>query len=67
MDTVLPTNHVSNFPDSWWNERRRRDYTVNDRDEVVLVAGSETEKRLVEGLRLEAARIALRQITSILA
>lgn len=51
--------HVSEFPASWWTERRRRDYYVcPDTGEVKLRPESETGKKVAEALRKEVYRLA---------
>lgn len=43
---MTPTNHHSNFPATWWNERRKRDYYVDADGLVQLRKGSPTSEKL---------------------
>lgn len=48
--TELPDNHVSKFRAEWWNERRKRDYYVDDAGCVQLRPDSPTGQKFCEYL-----------------
>lgn len=49
MSERLP-NHKSNFPPEWWDERRLRDYYIDENGCVQLNPQSETGKRVAAHL-----------------
>ena len=57
---MLPCNHASNFRAEWWNDRRKRDYFVDQDGLVQLRPESPTGMRLREMLMQKLREIALR-------
>lgn len=54
-----PQNHHSNFPASWWDERRQRDYYVDASGCVQIRVGSPTDEKVRAALVAYAAELAL--------
>lgn len=52
-------SHWTEFPPEWWNERRRRDYYIDDEGEVKLDVESETGRSVCRQLEKVAFEIAL--------
>lgn len=46
----IPCNHTSNFPDEWWNDRRKSDYYVGEDQCVRLRPDSPTGQKLAASL-----------------
>lgn len=56
---MRPENHQDNFPASWWTERRKRDYFVDQHGCVQLRPDSPTGVRVRKALLAAAHKMAL--------